>query len=43
VAIADNPELCARLKAQSLARAALFSWERTARRTRGVYEKAMEK
>jgi glycosyltransferase involved in cell wall biosynthesis len=43
LAIADNPELRARLKAQSLARAALFSWERTARRTREVYEKAMEK
>jgi len=43
LAIADNPELRARLKAQSLARAALFSWERTARRTRAVYEKVLER
>ena len=37
-ALIDNPQLRADLRARSLARAALFSWERTARRTHHVYQ-----
>ena len=39
-ALAANPELAAAARERSLARAAEFSWERTARLTRQVYEEA---
>jgi glycosyltransferase involved in cell wall biosynthesis len=38
--LASRPDFAARLRNQSLARAAEFSWERAARRTREVYEEA---
>jgi glycosyltransferase involved in cell wall biosynthesis len=38
--VAAEPTLAADLRARSLARAAAFSWEHTARRTREVYEEA---
>ncbi len=39
-ALAANPDLAAAARERSLARAAEFSWERTARLTRQVYEEA---
>ena len=36
-ALIDNPQLRADLRCRSLARAALFTWERTARATHDVY------
>ena len=38
--LASSPELAAAARERSLARAAGFSWERTARLTRQVYEEA---
>jgi glycosyltransferase involved in cell wall biosynthesis len=38
--LASRPEFAAQLREQSLARAAEFSWERAAVRTREVYEEA---
>jgi len=43
VAAATRPEWIAGLRARSLARARDFSWERTARLTRGVYEEALRR
>jgi len=39
-ALAGNAELAAAARERSLARAAEFSWERTARLTRQVYQEA---
>jgi glycosyltransferase involved in cell wall biosynthesis len=41
--LATRPELAADLRAKSLARAAEFSWERTAQATRQVYEEARKR
>ena len=41
--LATRPELTAELRARSLARAREFSWERTARKTREVYEEARKR
>jgi glycosyltransferase involved in cell wall biosynthesis len=38
--LASRPDFASRLREQSLARAAEFSWERAAKRTREVYEEA---
>jgi len=38
--LVERPELCSEYRARSLARAAEFSWERTARLTHEVYEEA---
>ena len=38
--LASQPELAREMKARSLVRAAEFSWERAARKTREVYEEA---
>ena len=42
-AVAEGPEVAAQLRARSLARAREFSWERTARMTRQVYEEARKR
>ena len=42
VRIATDPALVGRLKADGHARAAAFSWERTARRTLDVYRRALD-
>jgi len=39
--VAARPELATGLRARSLERARVFSWERTARMTREVYEEAI--
>jgi glycosyltransferase involved in cell wall biosynthesis len=41
--VAEHPERRAELRAQSLARAAQFSWERTARLTHDVYLEAVKR
>ena len=41
--VASRPELAASLRERSLARAREFSWERTARKTREVYEEARKR
>jgi len=41
--LASRPDLAASLRARSLARAAEFSWDRTARKTREVYEEARKR
>jgi len=43
VAAATRPEWIAGLRAKSLERARDFSWERTARLTREVYQEALER
>ena len=43
LAILENQDLNARLRAQSLHRAGQFSWDRTARLTREVYEEAIRR
>jgi glycosyltransferase involved in cell wall biosynthesis len=40
-AVVSNPENFAELRARALRRAADFSWERTARKTREVYDAAI--
>jgi glycosyltransferase involved in cell wall biosynthesis len=42
-AVVESPSLRAELKAQGLRRAASFSWERTARLTREIYEEARKR
>jgi glycosyltransferase involved in cell wall biosynthesis len=42
-AVAANPELAGTLRARSLSRAGEFSWDRTARLTREVYEEACKR
>jgi hypothetical protein len=41
-AVASRSTKIAELRVSAIARAAEFSWRRTARRTRGVYNTAME-
>src|SRR5206468_3249592 len=41
--LASRPELAAAMRERSLTRAREFSWERTARQTREVYEEAKKR